>query len=59
VCYTQPTVKVKFTLYPAIKAQRISRGIPLPLLSPRQTEGDWITPLPGRFTSGNDSVQIV
>ena len=50
------TVKVKFTLEQATKAQ--SWNSTLPSTSALDEDG-WSTPLPGRFTTGKEAVPIV
>jgi len=53
------TVKLKFTLAQATKAQRGSRCIStLSLTSALDVDG-WSKPRPGRFTRGNDQVPVV
>ena len=52
--------KVKFSLDQATEAQRVSRGIALVFLYPRNLDGGrWSAPRPGRFTPGKDPVPIV
>ena len=49
-----------FSLQQAMKAQRVSRGIPLHFHDLRHLDGGgWSTPHPGLFNPGKDAVPIV
>ena len=59
--YAEPhyILRVKFTIGHAMNAKRRS-SITLLFLSPRrQMRVEWLTPRPGRFTPGNDTLPIV
>ena len=59
-CGTKVCVKVKFSLWQATKAQRVSRGnSPTPSCPRHLDGGGWSAPRPGRFTPGKDLVPIV